>query len=214
MDVRLFLYVDIPLTYKTLASSAEGYYREKGSRFLAFAMPVGSEEEISHHITQLRKEYHDARHVCYAWVLGADAKKHRAADDGEPRHTAGEPILGQIRSHQLTNVLVVVVRYFGGVKLGTGGLAAAYRQAAADALSRAIVVECDVLAKYFLQCPYPVLSSLMKILNLFSAQIHEQQYEGAEVRIEVSVSLRNRESFLSELNRFHSAGVCYEPVAE
>ncbi len=204
----------VPLTYKTLAAPSEGYYREKGSRFLAYAMPVRSEEEISNHLRQLHKEYHDARHICYAWVLGADGKKYRAADDGEPRHTAGEPILGQIRSHQLTNVLVVVVRYFGGVKLGTGGLAAAYRQAAADALSRATVLECDVLAKYSLQCPYPVLTPLMKVLSRLSAQIHRLDYEEMLVRIEISVPLRNRESLHSQLNRFHPAGVLCAPIAE
>lgn len=214
MDVHLFLHVDSPLTYKTLTASSKGYYREKGSRFLAFAMPVRSEEEIDGHLIQLRKDYHDAHHICYAWVLGAAGKKYRVADDGEPRHTAGEPILGQIRSHQLTNILVVVVRYFGGVKLGTGGLAAAYRQAAADALSRATVLELDVLIKCSLQCPYPVFSPLMKVLSRFNAQIHRQDYEGDLVRIEISVPLRNRESFLRELNRFHSVGVFYDLVAE
>jgi uncharacterized YigZ family protein len=203
-----------PLTYKTLAAPSEGYYREKGSRFLAFAMPARSEEEISHRITQLRKKYHDARHVCYAWVLGADGKKWRAADDGEPRHTAGEPILGQIQSRQLTFVLVVVVRYFGGIKLGTGGLAAAYRQAAADALSRATVVTCDVLAKYSLTCSYDALSQLMKALSRFHVQILGQDYEGSLARIEVSVPLRNKESFLNHLHRFKSAEVFCQPVAE
>jgi uncharacterized YigZ family protein len=132
-------------SYRTIARPSEGEYKEKGSRFLGFAFPVSTEEEIKGHITFLRKKYFDARHHCYAWMLGADRKLFRAFDDGEPNHSAGDPILGQIRSKGLTNVLVVIVRYFGGVKLGVGGLISAYRTAAEEALNKAEVIEQDVM---------------------------------------------------------------------
>jgi putative IMPACT (imprinted ancient) family translation regulator len=109
-------------SYITIKSGVQGLYKEKGSKFLAFAYPVESEEEVKQRLLELRKAYYDARHHCYAYVLGAEKEKYRATDDGEPNHSAGDPILGQIRSRNLTNVLVVVVRYFGGVKLGVGGL--------------------------------------------------------------------------------------------
>ena len=119
-------------SYHTIASGAEGSYKEKGSKFLAFAYPVASEAEVKEKIEALKAKYFDARHHCYAWILGAEKKLYRANDDGEPNHSAGDPILGQLRAMNLTNVLIVVVRYFGGVKLGVGGLVTAYRSAAED----------------------------------------------------------------------------------
>jgi uncharacterized YigZ family protein len=127
----------MPTTYFSLAQPTSGEYKEKGSKFRAFAFPVQSEAEVKAHLDALRKAYYDARHHCYAYVLGLDKQQHRANDDGEPNHSAGDPILGQIRSHELTNCLVVVVRYFGGTKLGVPGLVNAYRTAAADALEKA-----------------------------------------------------------------------------
>src|SRR5688500_17706527 len=128
-------------SYRTIAKPAEGHYREKGSRFLAFAYPVTTESDIKAHISRLEQKYFDARHHCFAWMLGAEKQSFRAFDDSEPNHSAGNPILGQIRSKDLTNVLVVVVRYFGGVKLGVGGLVTAYRTAAEDALNHADIIE-------------------------------------------------------------------------
>src|SRR5690242_5641679 len=121
-------------SYQTIEKSSDSIYKEKGSRFLAFARPVSSESDVKKVLESLRKEYFDARHHCFAWILGPEKKLFRAFDDGEPNHSAGDPILGQIRSRNLTNVLVVVVRYFGGTKLGVGGLISAYKTAASDAL--------------------------------------------------------------------------------
>ncbi len=135
-------------SYRTIQKSATGSYKEKGSKFLAFAFPVTSESEIKENLAALRKEYFDARHHCFAWMLGAEKKLFRSSDDGEPNHSAGDPILGQIRSTNLTDVLIVVVRYFGGVKLGVGGLISAYKAAAEDALKNAIIIEEEVTEKF------------------------------------------------------------------
>ena len=131
-------------TYKTITNPSEGYYTEKRSRFISFAIPVRTVEEVKTEIARLRKEYYDARHVCWAYMLGADRKTYRANDDGEPSSTAGKPILGQINSNELTDVLIVVVRYFGGIELGTSGLIVAYRTAAAEAIAAAIIEERTV----------------------------------------------------------------------
>jgi len=124
-----------PFSFRTIQNASEGSYKELGSKFLAFACPVESEQEIKENIEHLKKKYFDATHHCFAWILGADRSRFRAFDDGEPNHSAGDPILGQLRSRDLTNVLVVVVRYYGGVKLGVGGLIHAYKLATEDALS-------------------------------------------------------------------------------
>ena len=149
-------------TYKTIAAASEGIYKEKGSKFLAYAFPVNSKEEIEENITLLRKKYFDARHHCYAWQLGGNT---RTFDDGEPSGTAGKPIYGQILSYQLTNILIVVVRYFGGVLLGTGGLTKAYRQAASEALKNAATVERTITENIRITFPYEKTSAAMKILK-------------------------------------------------
>lgn len=136
--------MDTTDTYLTISDDSEGFYKEKGSKFLSFAFPVHHEEDIKEKLDILRKKYYDARHHCYAYVLGKDKEIFRANDDGEPNHSAGDPILGQIKSNQLTNILIVVVRYFGGVKLGVGGLISAYRTAAAEAISNNVIVEAIV----------------------------------------------------------------------
>jgi uncharacterized YigZ family protein len=135
-------------SYRTIQAPTEGIYKEKGSKFLAFAYPVETEADVKGHLERIKKEYFDARHHCFAYMLGADRKKFRAFDDGEPNHSAGDPILGQIRSKNITNVLVIVVRYFGGTKLGVGGLISAYKTAAEDALNRAAVIEKEVGKKH------------------------------------------------------------------
>jgi len=161
-------------TYFTISSPSEGNYKEKGSRFLAFAFPVEDDEQIKEHLAALRKKYYDARHHCYAWMLGYDGEKFRANDDGEPSHSAGDPILGQIRAHNLTNVLVVVVRYFGGTKLGVGGLVNAYRTAAAEALSTANVEERLITQAMIVQFGYPLLNTVMKIVKDHDLEIADQ----------------------------------------
>ena len=130
--------------YKTIQSPSKGIYKEKGSKFLAFAFSLSSEEKIKEQIGLLQKEYHDARHHCYAWRLGASMDRYRVNDDGEPSGSAGNPIFGQIQAHDLTNILVVVVRYFGGTLLGVGGLIRAYRSAASVALEQARIIELKV----------------------------------------------------------------------
>ena len=151
--------------YKTISKESEGIYKEKGSKFITYAYPVSTEEEIKEHIAQLKKEYYDARHHCYAYMLGADKKNFRANDDGEPSSTAGKPILGQILSNDLTNILIVVVRYFGGTKLGASGLIHAYKTAAADAIDNAEIVEKTVNDVYDIHFDYLVMNDIMKIIK-------------------------------------------------
>jgi uncharacterized YigZ family protein len=152
-------------TYRTINSQSTGLYKEKGSKFIAIAVPVKDENEVRAALERLRKEYYDARHHCYAYVLGFDKSAWRANDDGEPSGTAGRPIHGQIQSHDLTNILIVVVRYFGGIKLGVSGLINAYKTAAADALSLAEIQERTVNEIYELRFNYEAMNDIMKIVK-------------------------------------------------
>ena len=152
-------------TYKTIKAPSQGVYKEKGSRFLAFAFPVATEDEVKANLDNLRKSYHDARHHCYAYILGHDKAVYRINDDGEPSGTAGRPIYGQLKSNDLTNIIVIVVRYFGGIKLGVSGLINAYKTAAKDALDNAIVVEKNITEVYNLHFGYNDMNSVMKILK-------------------------------------------------
>ncbi len=163
--------------YRTIATPAEGIYKEKGSRFLAFAYPVFSVDEIKELIAKTEKKYHDARHCCYAWKLGLGEDNFRQNDDGEPSGTAGRPIYGQILSNNLTNILVIVVRYFGGIKLGTGGLIVAYKTATADALTNATIVERHVQDIYDISFPYDVMNDVMKVLKDASLEVLNQQFD-------------------------------------
>ncbi len=173
-------------TYKTIDSEAKGLYRAKGSRFIAHAIPVSSQEDIKTKLEELRKEYHDARHHCYAWVLSPDRQTWRVNDDGEPSGTAGKPILGQINSRELTNILVVVIRYFGGTLLGVSGLINAYRTAAADALENATVSERHLTEYWLIRFPYLAMNDVMKVLKEESCGQSAHQYSGQEVSLEVS----------------------------
>lgn len=152
-------------TYKTIAAPSEGIFKDRGSKFIAYAFPVTNEEAVKNHLAELRKEHFSARHHCYAFRLGPDKQHFRANDDGEPSGTAGKPILGQIQSNDLTNVLIVVVRYFGGTLLGVSGLIAAYRGAAADAVANANIIEKQVKEVYELHFPYDAMNAVMKILK-------------------------------------------------
>jgi uncharacterized YigZ family protein len=163
-------------SFKTIQSPAEGLYKEKGSKFLAFSYPVTSEIEVKEKLDQLKKEYYDARHHCFAYVLGADRTRFRAVDDGEPNHSAGDPILGQIKSRQLTNVLVVVVRYFGGVKLGVGGLISAYKLAAEDALNKCTVIQEEVTDLLTLEFDYNETPEVMRLVKDFDLKILQQDF--------------------------------------
>ncbi len=164
-------------SYNTIDGTARGEFKDKGSKFLAFAYYVTSEEQISSIIQDLKKEYYDARHHCYAWRMGADGKAWRANDDGEPSSTAGKPILGQLLSNELTDILVVVVRYFGGTKLGVPGLIRAYKESTIDVLNNSNIVTKQVEAYYCLSFPYIEMNSAMKIVKDFGLKILGQDFD-------------------------------------
>lgn len=185
--------------FKTIKASSEGIYKEKGSKFLSFALPVTTMDEIKNLLDEYRKKYFDARHVCYAYVSGADKSGFRSNDDGEPSGTAGRPILGQIHSRDLTNVLVIVVRYFGGVLLGTGGLVTAYKEAAANALNEAEIVEKQVTIMYNLHFPYLQMNNVMKIIKDLDLKILQQQFE-LECEIQLEVCLKDNDIFQTKIH--------------
>ena len=181
-------------TYKTIAAPSQAVYTEKRSKFLAFALPVRSAEEIKAQLEKYQKEYYDARHVCYAYMLGPQRTEFRANDNGEPSGTAGKPILGQINSNGLTDVLVVVVRYFGGIKLGTSGLIVAYRAAAAEALAGAEVIEKTVDEEVEVRFEYPFMNDVMRIVKEEEPEIVFQAYD-----MDCIVRLRIRRSMMPKL---------------
>lgn len=173
-------------TYHTIAAPAEGLYKEKGSKFLAFAFPVRSTDEVKQHLEALRKEYFDARHHCYAYILGPTKDVYRVNDDGEPSGTGGRPIHGQLLSADLTDTLIVVVRYFGGVLLGASGLANAYKTAARDAIEHAEIVEKTIDVRYRLQFEYVLMNDVMRIVKEFGLTPMNQDYN-LDCRLELSV---------------------------
>ena len=177
--------------YKTIAATSEGFYSEKRSKFLAFAHHVESVDDIKELIAGYRKKYYDARHVCYAYMLGAERKDFRANDDGEPSSTAGKPILGQINSQELTDILVVVVRYYGGVNLGTSGLIVAYREATADALAHATVETRQVEEQIKYSFAYPLMNDVMRIVKEMQPRIVSQQFDNT---CEIVLSIRKSEA--------------------
>ncbi|MCF8373860.1 MAG: YigZ family protein [Bacteroidales bacterium] len=178
-------------TYKTIAAPSEGNFKDRGSKFPSFAFPVYSEEEIKEILQDLRKKYYDARHHCYAWRLGADMEHYRTNDDGEPSSTAGKPILGQIQSNGLSNILIVVIRYFGGTKLGVPGLINAYRTAAADALSNAEFVEKTVNDILRVDFDYLAMNDVMKIMKEDQPLQIDQQFD---LKCSITLSIRQSES--------------------
>ena len=181
-------------SYRTIRTVAEGTYSEKRSKFLAFAMPVRSVEEVKQLVGEYQKKYYDARHVCYAYMLGAERKDFRANDNGEPSGTAGKPILGQINSNELTDVLIIVVRYFGGVKLGTSGLIVAYRLAAAEAIAAAEIIEKTVDEEVTFWFEYPFMNDVMRIVKEENPQIVSQGFEN-----DCSMTLRIRKDSMPRL---------------
>jgi uncharacterized YigZ family protein len=186
--------------YKTIKSFSEGNYKEKGSRFLAFAYPVASLEEIRPVIEGIRKEYHDARHHCYAYMIGKDRLIWRTNDDGEPSGTAGRPILGQINSSGLTNILIVVSRYFGGTLLGVSGLINAYRSAAADAIGNADIIDRALHEYYTIGFPYTSMNDVMKILKEEDTGQSGQSFE-LECSVIIDFRVSAREKIISRLSR-------------
>jgi uncharacterized YigZ family protein len=177
--------------FKTIATTSEGYYTEKRSKFLAFAHHVETVDEIKELLASYRKKYYDARHVCYAYMLGASREEFRANDDGEPSSTAGKPILGQINSNELTDILIVVVRYYGGVNLGTSGLIVAYREAAADAIAHATIETRQVEEIITYTFAYPQMNDVMRIVKEMNPRILSQTYDNT---CEIRLSIRQSEA--------------------
>ncbi len=177
--------------FKTIKCGGEGYYSEKRSKFLAFAHHVETTDEIKELLADYRKKYYDARHVCYAYMLGAARTEFRANDDGEPSSTAGKPILGQINSQELTDVLIVVVRYYGGVNLGTSGLIVAYREAAADALAKSTIETRQVEETVTYTFAYPLMNDVMRIVKEMQPRIVSQTYDNT---CEIQLSIRQSEA--------------------
>ncbi len=192
-------------SFLTIAGPAQGLYKEKGSRFLSFAFPVASEDDVKRHLADLEKKHFDARHHCFAWVLGPDKALFRTHDAGEPNHSAGDPILGQIRSRNLTNVLVVVVRYFGGVKLGVGGLASAYKLAAADALDHAAIVEKDLEMTIRISYDYAGTADVMRLISDFDLAIEEQSF-GADCVMTLRSKQRQSDALLKKVALLKTLG--------
>ena len=194
--------LDILDEYKTIKTKGEGYYTEKRSKFLAFTHHVETIDEIKNLLTGYRKKYYDARHICYAYMLGPTRQEFRANDDGEPSSTAGKPILGQINSNELTDILIVVVRYYGGVNLGTSGLIVAYREAAADAIAHSEIETCQVEEVITYTFAYPMMNDVMRIVKEMNPRIISQTYDNTcEIRLSIRQSeaetLRNKLSKLS-----------------
>lgn len=191
-------------TYQTISVKAEGLYKEKGSKFIALAYPVTNEEEVKAILASLRKEYHDARHHCYSYILGFKGEQWRANDDGEPSGTAGRPIQGQIQSFNLTNVLIVVIRYFGGTKLGVSGLIHAYKTAAADALNHANVIVNTVKDIYKITFSYLAMNDVMKLVKDENLSIMEQNFD-TSCFITVGIRQSRTESVLGKIEKIDSA---------
>ena len=193
-------------TYHTIAGPAEGLYKEKGSKFLAFAFPVRSVEEVKQHLERLRKEYFDARHHCYAYILGPRKDAYRVNDDGEPSGTGGRPIHGQLLSADLTDTLIVVVRYFGGILLGASGLANAYKAAARDAIGNAEVVEKTIDVSYRLHFEYALMNDVMRMLKELGVQPRNQEFN-LDCRMDVSVRQSQSVRVYDALSKQYGLGI-------
>jgi uncharacterized YigZ family protein len=183
--------------YSTIAGQGEGFFKDRGSKFFAFAYPVKSEADVKEKLNRLRKQYHNARHHCYAWKIGVDPGQSSANDDGEPSSSAGKPILNQIEKMRLTNILVVVIRYFGGTLLGVGGLINAYRTATEDCLRNCIVIVKDIQKTYLLNFEYSLMNEVMKIVKEYDLETFDQIFELScslklFVNLEIEESIRNK----------------------
>jgi len=193
-------------SYKTIEHPAEGYLTEKKSKFISHIVPVKSAEEVKEIVEEHRKKYYDARHVCWAYMLGWEREEFRWNDDGEPSGTAGKPILGQINSAELTDVLILVVRYFGGTLLGTGGLIKAYKEAAADAIAHAEIVEKTVDDKIVIRFEYPLLNEVMRVLKQYEEVQWTQEFrESCRMDLSIRRSLSTRLS--EQLSSLHGVEV-------
>ncbi len=192
-----------PDIYRTISMPSTGMYKDKGSKFLSYAFPVDNEEQVKKHIQQLKKEYFDARHHCYAYRIGLAGEQWRANDDGEPSSTGGKPILGQLLSHELTNILVVVVRYFGGTLLGVSGLINAYRSAATNALENAAIIEKTAKDEITFSFHYNNMNAVMKLLKDEQITILSQQCD-MECTVQVAFPKSRKETIQKKL---HDIGI-------
>jgi uncharacterized YigZ family protein len=189
--------------YKTITAISEGYITEQRSKFISYALPVKTPEEVKEKIDAFRKQYYDARHICWAYMLGTERLQYRINDDGEPSSTAGKPILGVINSHELTDILIVVIRYFGGVKLGTSGLIAAYRAAAFDAIAHAEIIEKTVDETFTVNFAYPFLNEVMKIVKEINPQILAQKFD-ADCEMTLQIRRSETEKLKGRLSKVES----------
>jgi uncharacterized YigZ family protein len=192
--------------YKTIEKISEGFYKEKGSKFYAFAYPVTTEKQIKDTQKQLRKKYYDARHHVYAFRLGSDMKTFRSSDDGEPSNSSGPPVLGQIQSHELTNILIVVIRYFGGTKLGIPGLINAYRSAAADAIANNIIIEKYEQDTFTIEFGYSVMNDVMKVLKEKNPKQTNQNFDNT-CTLELSIRKQSGEKLREKLAKISGLSI-------
>lgn len=192
--------------YKTISTATEGIYKEKGSKFLSFAIPISTAEEAKDIVKDYHKRFFDARHVCYAYMLGAGRLDFRANDDGEPSGTAGRPILGQINSRELTNVLVIVVRYFGGILLGTGGLVTAYKEATADALNQAKIIEMTENESISINFDYLQMNDVMRIIKELNPQILSQTFDN-QCNMQLSIRKQDAELLMGKLEKISNLSI-------
>ena len=197
-------------SYKTIEKTAEGYITERKSKFISYVIPVESEDEVKPILEEYRKKYYSARHVCWAYMLGSSREEFRANDDGEPSGTAGRPILGQINSYELTNVLILVVRYFGGTLLGTGGLVKAYKEAAAAAIENAKIIEKTVDDTFILHFDYSLLNEVMRILNQFEESSWTQNFTET-CEMEVNIRQSQSKQLFQSLSAIYGVTVVQSP---
>ncbi len=193
-------------SFLTISAPAEAIYKEKSSKFLTYAYPVHSEEEIRELLDALRKRYYDATHHCYAWRLGPHGEQFRSNDDGEPSGTAGKPILGQLLSNSLTNCLIVVIRYFGGTKLGVPGLIAAYKESAAEVIAEAEIIEQTVDTHFTIEFPYLVMNDVMRIIKEEQPNILSQDFDNL-CTMRLSIRESRAEGLLGKLRKVESANI-------
>ena len=192
--------------FQTIARPSEGFYKEKGSKFLGFAYPVQDEQQVKTILDQLKSTYHDARHHCYAYRLGPEGDTYRMNDDGEPSSTAGRPIFGQIQSHGLTNIVVVVIRYFGGTLLGTSGLIRSYKEAADQALQQARIIKKTIQSLYELEFDYTLMNEVMKVLHETGIQPYERDFQ-EKVTFRIGIRKSQEQQVIDQFKRIHQLKV-------
>ena len=194
--------------YKEIKTSSKGTYKEKGSKFISYCYPVHSKKEIKEKIEAVKKIEHSARHHCYAYILSANESEQRVNDDGEPSSTAGKPILGQILSNNLTNILIVVVRYFGGVKLGVSGLIRSYKSAAAEAISNSIIITKTIKEQYELSFEYPQMNNVMRLVKEFNLEIINTDFQ-IECKLIFAINKNLSQNHINSIKENHKLKIKY-----